>query len=121
MNVLIKRLGQPPVIEEIATGLATGLEAMQAIVGGYIQSVPLGAFVESLEGVDLWCNEEGKLADGWGERINFFLPPGATKQSASDAVVGDVFFCSVNDDGDEIAPTSEQITKVCEVFGWTSP
>lgn len=49
IRVLVCRVGQEPTVEE----MDTGLDAMQALVGGYIAVLSLDA------DVDLWYNEEG--------------------------------------------------------------
>lgn len=71
------------------------LEAMQALVGGYIELVRLGP-------VDLWCNEEGKLRA---------LPPNGVVQikrngipSHAHEIVGPFFLAGrkEGDDGEEM-------------------
>ena len=59
------------------------LEAVQAIVGGYIE------IVEVDDGLYMVCDEEGKLK---GKAFNFELN--------GDYIVGDVFFVRVDDEGD---------------------
>jgi hypothetical protein len=51
IKILVVPVGKKPVVREIATGLA----AMQTIVGGYIQMVPIA------KGIDLVCDEEGLM------------------------------------------------------------
>lgn len=51
IEALVFRVGEKSVIEQIGSSL----EAMQKIVGGYIQALPLGS------GLVLICNEEGRL------------------------------------------------------------
>lgn len=76
IQVLVYRPGQPGVVEEHGTDLPSA----QALVEGYIESVPLGA------GIYMTCNEEGKLK---GLAPNFMLP--------GDVIVGTVFFHRVED------------------------
>ena len=51
LRVIVCRVGQAPVVEEISTGL----DPMQKIVGGSIERV---AMDRQERGIDLWCNEE---------------------------------------------------------------
>ena len=51
MRCIVKPVGQPPEV----CNIPNTLEAMQSLVGGYIQLVPIGL------GIDLLCNEEGLL------------------------------------------------------------
>lgn len=50
IRVLVCRVGEQPSVEDIEPTL----KVMQALVGGYVQVVPLD------EGLDLWCNEDGR-------------------------------------------------------------
>lgn len=89
IQVLVYRPGQPGVVEEHLNSL----EAQQALVGGYIEAVGFG------DGLYMTCNEEGKLN---GLEPNFALP--------GDIVVGTVFFCRVDEEG-ECASLSETDVK----------
>lgn len=53
ITVIICKVGEEPTVTEIESGL----DAMQAIVGGLIECVSITA--DETGGVDLWCNEEG--------------------------------------------------------------
>lgn len=74
IEVLVYRPGQDSVVEKVENTL----EAQQALVGGYIEMVPLG------KGLYLVCNEEGKLR---GLERNIHV--------GFDVVVGNCFFCRV--------------------------
>jgi hypothetical protein len=64
IRVIVARVGKHPVVEEIDSGL----DGMQAVVGGYIECVSLDGSYE--DGVDLWLNEEGRIN---GMRLDVFL------------------------------------------------
>ncbi len=51
LRVLVCRVEQEPVAEEVAPGF----ESLQKIVGGYLEYICIE------EGIDLWCNEEGRI------------------------------------------------------------
>ena len=96
IQVLVVRVGEPAVVEE----LPRSLEAMQGLVGGYIESVALG------DGIYMTCNEEGKLQ---GLAPNFALP--------GDVIVGNVFFCRINSEGDEASLTDTDIKRIRAKLG----
>jgi hypothetical protein len=95
IQVLVYRPGQPGVVEEHGTDLA----AAQALVEGYIESVPLGS------GIYMTCNEEGKLK---GLEPNFMLP--------GDVVVGTVFFHGV-EDAEIVALGPRDVERVRKLVG----
>ena len=102
MRVLVVEPEQRPQEKEIDNSL----EAMQQIVGGYIQSIPLD------NSVALVCNEEGKLED---------LPPnrGLRNQNGQmyDIVFGTFFLCGVSADSEYFASlTQEQIEQYRDRF-----
>ena len=73
------------------------LKEMQEIVGGFLECIHLG------KGVDLWFNEEGRL-------IN--LPPNRLFRGATGHlydILGNAFICGMNEDGDTIGLTDEQV------------
>ena len=70
MKAILKQVGKPPEVVEIENTL----EAMQKVVGGYIESVHVRTDCVMI------CNEEGRLM---GLPFNFSL--------GSDNIVGDVF------------------------------
>lgn len=75
MKVIIKKVGKAPEIVEIENTL----EAMQKVVGGYIELVPVRT------GCVMICNEEGRMT---GLPYNFTL--------GTNHIVGDVFFTKPN-------------------------
>ncbi len=86
------------------------LEAKQEYVGGLIQ-------VLCINGIDIICNDEGKLM---GLPVNRVLLD--EKNNILDIFVGNILCCRHNDDGDftDISPddieTIERMLKPCEVF-----
>lgn len=89
IRVLVVRPGEKGVMEEHSNSLA----AQQKLVGGYIENVGFG------DGLYMVCDEEGKLKD---RDPNFLLP--------GDMVVGTVFFCRVDSEG-ECASLTEDDAK----------
>lgn len=94
MKVIIKEVGKPPRIEEIENTL----QALQKLVGGYIETVTLH------NDVVLICNEEGKLQ---GLPQNFGI--------GGDVIVGTAVFVS-HKDGDFIDLNDWQIEDVMSGF-----
>jgi hypothetical protein len=71
VRVLVCRVGQAPVVEELTAGEeGHHLDAMQAIVGGLVTVISLE------QGIDLWCNDEGILR---GFPLNRVIPTVAPK------------------------------------------
>lgn len=95
IRVLVYRPEQPSKVEEHGRDL----EAQQALVEGYIESVPLG------EGIFMTCNEEGKLK---GLAPNFVLP--------GDLIVGTVFFHRV-EEAESASLSDEDITRIRRKIG----
>lgn len=77
MKVVIKKVGEQAQVTEIENTL----EALQGIVGGYIEVVAVGGEVLMI------CNEEGKLN---GLEYNFKL--------GNDFIVGNVLFVQAKDE-----------------------
>jgi hypothetical protein len=77
-----------------------GLDAMQKIVGGNIESVP---FVPNIY---IICNEEGKLMD---------LPP--MLDMGNDIVHGNFFFMKVDGEGEHIDLSDKEIEKIKRIIG----
>lgn len=96
IEVLVVRVGEPAVVESHPNSL----EAQQKLVGGYIEGVQLG------DGVMMICNEEGKLT---GLAPNFALP--------GDIVVGDVFFCRVDNEGECASLTATDVKRIRAKLG----
>lgn len=95
IRVLVYRPGEPSKVED----LQNTLEAWQALVGGYVESVPLG------DGICLLCNEEGK---GQGLAPNFALP--------GDIIVGPAFFCR-SKSSSMVSLTDTDITRIQKKVG----
>jgi len=102
MRVVVKRVGCEPEVVEIEHTL----KAMQAIVGGYIETV-------TSPGLALVCNEEGKLK---GLPNNFLL--------RGDIIVGDAFFVGIDPDTLDFCSLSDHavysIMRRFNVMGWYS-
>jgi hypothetical protein len=79
INVIIKRVGKDPHIEEIKDDI----DVMQGIVGGYIEVISVG------DGMHMVCNEDG-IRDGL--KHNFRTDTGI--------IYGDVFFARSDEKGD---------------------
>ena len=79
MVVMVKRVGKPPVVQEIALDSALShLSAVQGLVGGYVESVPFENDMVML------VNEDGRIMK---------LPPNLV--SYRGVLVGTVVFCGV--------------------------
>ena len=103
MKVIIVRRGEKPALEEIGEEL----EAMQAIVGGYIQAI-----MPWEDEVALVCNEEGKL-NGWP--INRLLFD--KKGRVVDAICGTFFLCYAPMESDTFLSMPENlIDKYMKIF-----
>lgn len=87
INVLKVETGKVP--ERI--DLPNTLEAMQQLVGGYIESVWLG------DGVCLICNEEGKLSN---------LEP--NRRVGNDIIAGTFFLAGDDESGDFVSLNEKQ-------------
>ncbi len=86
LRVVVCRVGAPPAIEMIPSGL----KSMQAIVGGMIELIRL------TRTVDMWCNDNA-LAEG-------LLP---NRQVGDHYILGDFFIASHNAEGDTVGLTEE--------------
>ena len=95
LKVLVKEPDKEPYVKEIEHSL----EAMQEIVGGYIESVDM----PGINCVDLFVNEEGKLDRLQG---NFWLP------EYEDCVVGTCYMVGYDpEECDSIDITDKQIAE----------
>jgi hypothetical protein len=65
--------------------IAPALSAMQALVGGSIERIPVARELELGQGVDLWVNEEGRLL---GLSYNVIA-----SALVGELVLGDAFLC----------------------------
>lgn len=101
LRVLVKEVGQDPVVEVITTGL----ESMQALVGGMIEHV----FVPFLakHRIDMWANEEG-LLHGLPLNVTIY-----NQQNSSQPIVGDVFFSGAHHSGSSVSLSPKQV-KIAE-------
>lgn len=52
------------------------LKVLQELVGGYIQAVPLPAFIQSADRATAYVNEEGKFSLERNRRATDFMVPG---------------------------------------------
>jgi len=77
------------------------LDALQALVGGNIEAVPLEG------GLTLVCNEEGKLLD---------LPANTIIPEIGDWVAGTFFVTKTTDDGEFASLTDGQVKRVVARF-----
>lgn len=97
IRILFVGVGKRPEVREIDGEL----ETMQKLVGGYIQMVPMG------NGVDLVCDEEGKLKD---------YPLNQPIFDGHDIVCGDFFLTRTGDEGECISLTDDDIKKYTDMF-----
>lgn len=87
-----------------------GLEALQKIVGGYIE-IPFLSEKLYEHDIDMIINEEGKLVEGMKPEI------AVVKEETGkilDIVYGNCIFASHNDEGDTIALNEEQMEILIE-------
>jgi hypothetical protein len=101
MKVIVCRVGVAPVVEDIDPGL----EAMQAIVQGYIERVVLGGEPVMGHSVDLWLNEEGRIQ---GLRANRLV---VSPFNGEVLVHGDFFIAAGDPEGETIGLSDEQIAE----------
>ncbi len=89
IRVLVADAGKRCHVQEIPDTL----EAMQAIVGGYIEHV------DTLDpGIDIWANEEGLLKG---------LPP--NRNLGLNVIVGPILVTACNKSGNAVSLSDEQI------------
>lgn len=91
--IVVKEPGKAP---ERRTLPVLDLEAMQGIVGGHIEYIPLQLSFDTL---DLFLNEEGKLDK---------LEPNVWVFEKQDVVCGTLFVCTNTDEGESIGLTEEE-------------
>jgi hypothetical protein len=100
--IVYKEAGKRPEIREVPI---LNLEPMQKMVGGHIEMIyfPVGD-----KEYDMFLNEEGKL-EGLDPNLQF----------PRDTVVGNIFLCTADDEGQSIGITQEEaeaIVKELEKF-----
>ncbi|MBQ8997217.1 MAG: DUF3846 domain-containing protein [Clostridium sp.] len=98
-KIAIKKVGS---IGEIQT-VANTLKSYQDIVGGYIETYPLG------KDLILVLNEEGKLMD---LDVNFAIP---YKSGYTEYIVGDVAIVNSDEEGNFASLNDEQIEYLKEI------
>jgi len=96
MKAVIKKVGENPEVKEYQK---IKYEDLKEAVGGWIEAVSLD------NGVTLWVNEEGKLI---GLKNNFAL--------GNMSIEGNVIFTSVDDEGETIGLTDDQIDYIKSLF-----
>ncbi len=97
MKIIACRVGQPAQVEEIASGL----EAMQAFVGGYVTCLQLEGTM--YDGIDLWCHDEGLFV---------CQPNRLVRGTCSEQpIYGDFFIAAHDGEGDTIGLTEKQAEK----------
>jgi hypothetical protein len=92
VRVIYIPVGSDPLVRDIEPTL----DAMQALVGGYIEYVGLRRH----PGLDLVCNEEGKLKR---------LKPNVILVDNDDVVMGDCFLVRTDDEGEAASVTKADI------------
>ena len=122
LRVLVCRVGQEPVVEEVTPGF----QSLQKIVGGYLEYICIE------EGIDLWCNEEGRIMDlPLNRRFRARAPsvdPGVsvTKMDENLAdpgqwgyheIHGDFFVASSDAEGSTTSLTEDDIRRFSKLFG----
>lgn len=95
ISIVVKEPNKKPEIKTIDGSLAS----MQAIVGGYIESINVSSRI------DLWINE-----DGLAEKLPFNL------YAKDIPLFGTIFAAAHNDEGDMISLTKNQITQMIGFF-----
>lgn len=84
------------------------LEALQKVVGGYIE-IPYLSETLAKNGIDVIINDEGKFIEGLKAEIAI-VKDGTNE--VLDVVMGNCIFASHNDEGDTVSLTDEQIAIV---------
>lgn len=103
LTIVVKKPGEPAYEAQ----MEDSLDAMQAIVGGWIERVD-GLSTGVGAGVDLYANEESKIRPGFVPNVWLF--------DREDQVWGTFFFVGGDEmTGDNVSLTSEQ---VLDALGW---
>lgn len=103
IRVVVKNVGEKPKVVTIKNEW----EEFSKIVDGYLETVPYWPEPISRQ-VHMYCNEKGKLR-GLDVNINLF---------PYDMIVGNIFFSRVNDDGETVSITDQDIEDIEEAYGW---
>ena len=98
IRIVIAEPGKLPVVSFITDSL----QDMQQIVGGYIE-----LFETTESGIDLFCNEEGKLI---GLEYNRFFP------ELQDIVCGPIIAVGHDEEGASVSLTEEQVKEAIQMF-----
>lgn len=102
--VIVSPLSAPVVAEVEHT-----LEVMQKLVGGYVECVSILGDPVFGRGIDIWCNEEGKLIG---------LPQNRLFPNGQDCLCG-TFFVAAHEDGETVGLTEDEVTQVvAELERW---
>jgi len=112
-RALIVRVDNTTEVKEFTVGDSYNM--LREAVGGYIECVHLRSL-----GVDMWCNEEGKLI---GLPLNELATELFFQEfNAVDLMVGDVIFTTCDDEGETQGLSQEQIdTLLAKVLNGTCP
>ena len=79
------------------------LETLQEAVGGYVERVPV--VKQTLDNLDMWLNEEGKLKS---LPLNMIATNLSGIWKNGDFIVGDVLVCAFDEEGNSIGITDKQ-------------
>lgn len=99
MLVVVCNPGERPETREVENTL----KALQLLVGGYIQKVPL--YGTALDAFDVYVDEEGLYRR---RRFNRMLGP--------HTIVGPIVVSKANAEGDQISLTLDEATRVIEAL-----
>jgi hypothetical protein len=122
LRVLVCRVEQEPVVEEVTPGF----ESLQKVVGGGLEYIAIE------EGIDLWCNDEGRIM---GLPLNRRFAARAPSVEPGVAVIkmddnladpgqwgyhqihGDFFLARNDAEGSTTSLTDEDIQRFTKLFG----
>lgn len=102
VKVIAYRAGQEPVVEDIPDTL----EAMQELVGGYIEGLTIEHTPDG-EGLQIICNETGKLNG---------LTPVAFVPKYQDVICGDFLVSRHDNEGETVDVTEADVQKAREMI-----
>lgn len=103
IRVVVIEAGNP--VLKVIEKFESSLEDSQAFVGGYIEAIRVN------DSITIWINEEGKMIE---LEPNFYLVNQFNE--AYDMVVGNVFICGTDEEGDNISLTDEEVEEIKERF-----